>query len=52
MQEAKTITHEIPEELLGIGIRIEDNILCTESESVNLTKALPRNLEEIENICS
>ncbi len=52
MQEAKTIEHEIPKSLLGIGVRIEDNILCTDSESVNLTEALPRNIEEIENICS
>ena len=52
MQEAKTITHEIPESLLGIGIRIEDNILCTEGKPINLTEALPRNIEEIETICS
>jgi Xaa-Pro aminopeptidase len=52
MQEAKTITHEIPESLLGIGIRIEDNILCTEGKPLNLTEALPRNIEEIETICS
>ena len=52
MQEAKTVEHEIPEGLLGIGVRIEDNILCTQSDPVNLTKALPRDIDEIENICS
>ena len=52
MQEAKTIEHQIPESLLGIGVRIEDNILCTENEPVNLTEVLPRGIEEIENICS
>jgi Xaa-Pro aminopeptidase len=52
MQEAKTITHEIPESLLGIGIRIEDNILCTEGKPLNLTEELPRNIEAIETICS
>ena len=52
MREAKTIEHKIPESLLGIGVRIEDNILCTENKSVNLTEALPRSIDEIENICS
>ena len=52
LQEAKTIEHKIPESLLGIGVRIEDNILCTDSEPVNLTEALPRSIDEIENICS
>jgi Xaa-Pro aminopeptidase len=52
MQEAKTVEHEIPEGLLGIGVRIEDNILCTQSDPINLTKALPRDIDEIENICS
>ena len=52
MQEAKTVEHEIPEGLLGIGVRIEDNILCTQRDPVNLTKALPRDIDEIENICS
>ena len=52
LQDAKTIEHKIPESLLGIGVRIEDNILCTDSEPVNLTEALPRSIDEIENICS
>ena len=52
MREAKTVEHKIPESLLGIGVRIEDNILCTENKSVNLTEALPRSIDEIENICS
>jgi Xaa-Pro aminopeptidase len=52
MREAKTVEHKIPKGLLGIGVRIEDNILCTENKSVNLTEALPRSIDEIENICS
>ena len=52
MREAKTVEHKIPESLLGIGVRIEDNILCTEGNPINLTEALPRDIEEIENICS
>lgn len=36
----------IPEE--GLGIRIEDNILITEDGHVNLTRAIPKEVDEIE----
>ena len=32
----------VPEELRGIGIRIEDDILVTADGSTNLSQALPR----------
>lgn len=38
----------IPEELRGIGIRLEDDVLITEDGNENLSKALPRTIEEIE----
>lgn len=37
-----------PEELRGIGIRIEDDVLVTEDGCENLTAMLPRTVEEIE----
>jgi len=42
----------IPKEFRGIGIRIEDDILKTKSGVEVLTKSLPKNLEEIEKLCS
>ena len=35
----------MPEELRGIGIRIEDDILCTPEGAVNLSAGLPREAE-------
>lgn len=40
----------IPEEYRGIGIRIEDDILVTESGPENLTKDVPKTASEIEAI--
>ncbi|MGG5171128.1 aminopeptidase P family protein [Pseudarthrobacter sp. J1738] len=39
----------IPEEYRGIGVRIEDDILMTAEGPVNLSAALPRTPEEVEN---
>jgi len=38
----------VPEELRGIGIRIEDDILVTEDGSRNLSARLPRGADEVE----
>ncbi|MDF2571702.1 MAG: hypothetical protein K0R55_3306, partial [Sporomusa sp.] len=34
----------------GIGFRLEDNCLVTESGCENLTVAVPRTIEEIERV--
>ena len=38
----------VPEELRGIGIRIEDDVLVTESGYTNLSAAMPRSADEVE----
>ncbi|WP_409073715.1 aminopeptidase P family protein [Micromonospora chalcea] len=38
----------VPEELRGIGVRIEDDILVTADGPVNLSAGLPRRSEEVE----
>jgi Xaa-Pro aminopeptidase len=38
----------VPEEYRGIGVRIEDDILMTESGPVSLSAALPRSPDDVE----
>ncbi|MCU0240078.1 MAG: M24 family metallopeptidase, partial [Pyrinomonadaceae bacterium] len=39
-----------PAKFRGIGIRIEDDVLVTETGNVNLTAKVPKSVEEIEEI--
>lgn len=41
---------DVGEQWLGIGIRIEDNLLVTEHGYDNLTKSTPKTVEEIETL--
>jgi len=41
---------DVPDRWKGIGIRIEDDILCTTGDPENLTGAIPKSIEEIESI--
>ena len=40
-----------PEDLRGVGIRIEDDILVTPAGNVNLTEAIPKQPAEVEACC-
>lgn len=51
-EAADTITHRVPEEFLGIGVRIEDDVLITEEGHENMTESVPTDPEEIEELCS
>ena len=50
IMNAETVKHKIPAELLGIGVRIEDDIVCTDKGPLNLTEKAPKTIEEIEAV--
>jgi Xaa-Pro aminopeptidase len=50
--QAEKLVHTIPEELLGIGIRIEDDILITLEGHENLTALVPSDPAKIEHLCA
>jgi len=43
-------TKDIPEQYLGIGVRIEDDVLCTVNGPRVLTNKVPKQAEEIEEL--
>jgi Xaa-Pro aminopeptidase len=43
-------TKDIPSQYLGIGVRIEDDVLCTKNEPRVLTNKVPKVAEEIEQL--
>ena len=51
-EEAEKITHRVPAEYLGIGVRIEDDILITADGHENMTAAVPTQIDEVEALCA
>lgn len=43
-------TKDIPEQYLGIGVRIEDDVLCTQNGPRVLTTKVPKETDEIERL--
>ena len=41
---------DVPSEFRGIGIRIEDDVLMTEEGTLNMTRELPKEIHDIEEL--
>ena len=42
---------DAPEDLRGIGVRIEDDVLVTDGDPVVLTASIPKTVDEVEEAC-
>ncbi|GIU93224.1 MAG: Xaa-Pro aminopeptidase [Acidimicrobiia bacterium] len=51
LERAEKLVHTIPEELVGVGIRIEDDVLVTESGVEILTRTVPVEPDRVEALC-
>jgi len=51
-EEAGTTEFAVPDEFLGIGVRIEDNILITEAGYENLSAGTPVTPDAVEAVCA
>jgi Xaa-Pro aminopeptidase len=51
-EKAEKITHTVPAELLGIGVRIEDDVVITDDGHDNLTTMVPSPIDEVEALCA
>jgi len=51
-EAAEKITHVVPPEFLGIGVRIEDDIIATTDGNENMTESVPIEIDEVEELCA
>jgi Xaa-Pro aminopeptidase len=51
-ENAEKVTQRFPGEYLGIGVRIEDDVLVTAEGHENMTELVPKEIEAVEALCA
>jgi Xaa-Pro aminopeptidase len=51
-ENAETITHQVPKDFLGIGVRIEDDVYITADGHENMTSSVPKEIDDVEAMCA
>lgn len=51
-ENAEKLTHRLPDEYLGLGVRIEDDIFITPEGHENMTELVPKEIEAVEALCA
>lgn len=51
-ENAEKTTHRVPGEFLGIGVRIEDDVLITSEGHENMTELVPKEIDAVEALCA
>jgi Xaa-Pro aminopeptidase len=51
-EAAEKIKHTVPAEFLGIGVRIEDDVMITVDGLENMTSSVPKDPDEVEDLCA
>ena len=51
-ENAEKIEHRVPSVFLGIGVRIEDDVLITPEGHENMTESVPKEVDDVEALCA
>jgi Xaa-Pro aminopeptidase len=51
-EAADKVKHTVPPQFLGIGVRIEDDVLITAEGLENLSESVPKDVDEVEALCA
>ncbi|MGH8945663.1 MAG: aminopeptidase P N-terminal domain-containing protein [Acidimicrobiia bacterium] len=51
-EAAEKVTHQVPTQFLGMGVRIEDDVLIVPGGHENLTSSVPKEVDEVEALCA